>query len=77
MDDAKRNFTILDTAVVMLVVVVLGSGVWRLMHDDTAGIARSAIAALRNDSRAATFRTHDLPEYWRAWPGADVAHAQE
>ncbi len=77
MDNAKQNFSILDTAVVVLIVVVLGSGVWRLMHDDTAGIARSAIAALRNDSKAATFRTQDLPGYWRAWPGVDIAHAQE
>ncbi len=77
MDDAKRNSSMRDTAVVVLVAVVLGSGVWRLMHDDTAVIARSALTALRNDSRAATFRTQDLPEYWRAWPGIDVANAQE
>lgn len=75
--DEKSGFSIFDSAVIVLLVVVLGSGVWRLMHDDTAGIARTAIAALRDDSKAATFRKLDAPAFARAWPWADAAHAQE
>lgn len=77
MSNDKPYFSILDTAVIILIAVVFGSGLWRLMHDDTAGIARNAIAALRDDSRAATFRPTDLPQYWRAWPGVEAAHAEE
>jgi len=75
--DTKGGFSILDTAVVVLLAVVFGSGMWRFMNDDTAGIARSAIAALSDDSKAATFRALDTPHYWRAWPGVDAAHAEE